>query len=97
MHPSAASGPDDMSPFFYHKYWKIVGPNVCFAVREALKSSSMLWEINYTHVTLIPKVENPMDMTQLRPISLCNVIYRICSKVLANRLKKSLGDIISPL
>ena len=47
-------------------------------------------------VTLIPKKTDPTSISQLRPISLCNVIYKICSKVLTNRLKLILPDIISP-
>ncbi|KAL6218361.1 hypothetical protein ACLB2K_011575 [Fragaria x ananassa] len=53
--------------------------------------------MNFTHVTLIPKVKDPKDMTDLCPIALCNVLYRICSKVLANRLKRILDTVISPL
>lgn len=55
----------------------------------------MLKKINYTHVTLIPKNKDPTVMIELRLISLCNVIYKICSKVLTNRLKRVLLDIIS--
>lgn len=50
-------------------------------------------EINYTHVVLIPKVKNLSEMTELRPISLCNS-YTLISKVLANRLKEFLPKII---
>lgn len=44
---------------------------------------------------LIPKVDNPEKITQFRPISLCNVVYKVISKMLASRLKLLLPDIIS--
>lgn len=43
--------------------------------------------INKANIVLIPKVANPSDIIQFRPISLCNVIYKLLAKVMANRLR----------
>ena len=62
---------------------------------KQLNSDSILKSINHTFITLIPKVKNPKRVFEFRPISLCNVIYKVVSKVIANRLKPLLNSIIS--
>jgi hypothetical protein len=53
-------------------------------------------EINHIYIALIPKVKTQTFITEFHPISLCNVIYKLIAKVLANRMKKVLPTIISP-
>ncbi|KAL6195800.1 hypothetical protein ACLB2K_031418 [Fragaria x ananassa] len=96
MYPTKSPGPDGMPPLFFQHYWDTIGEDVTVAVQNFLQSGQLLREINFTHICLIPKVPNLEHMSDLRPIALCNVIYKICSKVLANRLKLLLPEVISP-
>ena len=82
--------------FSIKKFWHIVGNDVTNAVLDFLNTGNMLSDINYTYIILIPKVNSPEKMFDFRLISMCNVIYKIISKVLANRLKLILPQLISP-
>ena len=97
MHPTKSPGPNGMSPIFYQKYWDVVGPSVSNCVLQVLNSGVMPKGINdtYIYICLIPKTKNPQKITEYRPINLCNVIYKLISKVLANGLKKILNVVIT--
>lgn len=94
MAPLKALRPNGMPPLFFQTYWSNVGMDVTHAVLSSLNSSSILKSINHTFITLIPKVNNPERVSNFRPISFCNVIHKIISKVIANRLKPLLDSII---
>ncbi|XP_074318065.1 uncharacterized protein LOC141654850 [Silene latifolia] len=95
MHPLKAPGPDGMNGLFYQTYWSLVGPEVVGAVLAILRGERSPRDINKTNIVLIPKKKAPDKIRDFRPISLCNVVYKLVSKVLANRLKPFLGDIVS--
>ena len=95
MHPDKSPGPDGMNPAFFQRFWSVVGEDVTQACLHFLNSGCLPEGINGTNIVLIPKKKNPESMGDLRSISLCNVVVKIITKTLANRLKLILPDIIS--
>ncbi|KAL0463453.1 UNVERIFIED_CONTAM: hypothetical protein Slati_0232900 [Sesamum latifolium] len=79
IHPLKSKGPNDVSA----------------CILKFLNEGKLNPLINFTQIVLIPKFPNPSDMSQFRPISLCNVLYKLAAKVLANKLKSCLDSIIS--
>jgi hypothetical protein len=73
-----------------------VRKDICNAILQFLNNGQFDEEINATNIALVPKKKNPSCVTDFRPISLCNVVYKLIAKVLANHLKRVLGEIISP-
>ena len=90
-----APGPDAMLALFYRKYYHIVGEQITKKISTFLNGGEMPQGWNETAVVLIPKVIEPERIKDPRPISLCNVVDKIASKVLASRLKNVLLEVIS--
>lgn len=95
MHPSKSLSPDGMSPFFFLKFWHIVEGGVTEAVLSVLSLGHILTKMNFTHILLIPKKKDKQTMLDYHPINLSNVVSQIVSKVLANRVKNILPNIVS--
>ncbi|KAL3504645.1 hypothetical protein ACH5RR_034486 [Cinchona calisaya] len=91
MHPNKTSGPDGMPPLFFQSFWHIIGKDVVEGIQSFFHSGKMLKAINETIISLIPKVDSPINLAQFRPIALCNTLYKIISKLLVNSLKPFLN------
>ena len=96
MKRNASPGPDGFNVEFYLATWSWIGDDVAALVSSFFHSGVMPQHINDTHIVLIPKKLVALVPADYRPISLCNVVYKLISKSLANRLKPHLPDYINP-
>uniref|UniRef100_A0A803PV05 Reverse transcriptase domain-containing protein n=1 Tax=Cannabis sativa TaxID=3483 RepID=A0A803PV05_CANSA len=96
MNNHKAPGPDGMSVRFFKHYWESVGDDFCDAMSDFFVQGNMHKGINTTNIVLIPKGQNPKRPNNFRPISLCNVMYKVISKIVANRIKPALPSLIFP-
>ncbi|KAL0889621.1 hypothetical protein Bca101_013604 [Brassica carinata] len=92
---SKAPGPDGYPGEFFKAHWSTVGRDMIDAVAEFFSSGYLLQQWNSTIISLVPKKTNASRITDFRPISCCNSVYKVISKLLSNRLKTVLPQIIS--
>jgi hypothetical protein len=90
-----APGPDGFTMAFFQKCWDILKYDIMAVFAEFHSRGKFEKSFNATFVYLIPKKTGAMEVKDFRPISLIGGIYKIISKVLANRFKSVLGKIIS--
>ncbi len=96
MNDQKALGNDGLPAMFYKRYWATVGLTVTAAIQSFFSTGKMLKEINNTLLVLIPKNSNPSTVNHFRPISLCNTVYKVISKLLVARVRPVLDKLISP-
>lgn len=75
MVPTKAPGPNGFPTLFYQQYWDIVKGSIMDAYLQVLNQEAFVRQFNQTHIVLIPKTKQPQEVTDYRPISLCNVHY----------------------
>lgn len=95
MHPDKSLGSDVRNPGFCQNFWNELGDEVFHSTCSWLELSSFPLHLNDTNIVLATKGDHSGSIKDMRPISLCNVIFKIISKVLANRLHPLIGKFIS--
>lgn len=91
-----APRPDGYQPIFYQRSWEVVGESVIQFALEFFESGQLPQETNDALIVLIPKVASPEKITQFRPISLCNVLFKIITKAMVRRLEQVMVKLIGP-
>jgi len=91
-----ALGSDGLHAGFFHMFWLIVGSLVVNVVKKVFMERKVLKYLNKTHIALIPKIQGPETIGNYRPISLCNTVYKIITKIIVARLRPHLDKLISP-
>ena len=89
-----APGPDGFSVEFFTSAWDLVGKDVISAVKSFFTTSVLPRQVNATVISLIPKVSGADKLSDFRPISLCNTVYKVISKIIASRLQDLTPDIV---
>ena len=96
MNGDKAPGLDGFTVAFWQNCWEIVKEDVLDMFKEFYDQNSFIKSLNHTFLVLIPKKGGAEDLGDYRPISLLGGLYKLLAKVLANRLKKIIGKVISP-
>lgn len=96
MAADKSPGPDGYTSKFFKAAWTVIGKEFVLAIQSFFDYGFLPKGINSTILALIPKKEEVKQMKDYRPISCCNVLYKVISKILAKRLKKILPGFISP-
>ena len=94
MRNGASPGPDGLNAKFYKHTWPWIASDVYKLIIDFYNTALMQPELNQTFLVLLPKKTQSVTPQDFRPISLCNVIYKLIAKTLANRLKPHLPNFI---
>jgi retron-type reverse transcriptase len=87
-------GPDGFNNEFIKNCWSIIGDDVRALINDFHQGKITLESINSSLISLIPKTDNPSSPNDFRPISLLNSVFKIITKLLANRLQKIILNIV---
>ena len=91
-----ALGSDGIHGLFFQNKWSVVGKSLCQLVSSIFEQPDLVKDINQTFVSLIPRVDSPESLRQFRPINLCNVAYKMVTKIIASRFRLLMPQLIAP-
>eukprot|EP00253_Pinus_taeda_P016327 PITA_16327 len=94
MHNGKAPSLNGFNVDFFKTCWRIVKQNILEVVEDSRRFKTILKALNESFIALIPKQEKATSPDRFRPIALCNVVYKIISKVIVNRLKPLLPTLV---
>ena len=97
LKPFKASAADGLHAGFFQCFWLLMGDPVKKEVKSIFSNGIMPEYMNKTLITLIPKCKSPESLSHYCPISLCNTIYKIFTKIIVNRICPLLLKLVSPL
>ena len=95
MNGDKAPGPDGFTITFWQNAWDFTKEEILDMFKEFHEHNSFVKSLNNTFMVLIPKKSGAEDLGDFRPISLLRRLYKLLAKVLANRLKKVIGKVVS--
>lgn len=97
MHSYKAPGPDGFQLVFFKSYWNIIANDVFQLVSKAFSLGRIDHQLAETLIVPIPKIDEPTSLKDFRPISLCNMLLKLISKIIVKRIRPYLDDFIGPL
>nr|GEY02021.1 hypothetical protein [Tanacetum cinerariifolium] len=86
--------PDSYTAAFFMEAWESIANDVIKAVQEFFRNGNLLKELIHTIISLILKVSTPTRTNDYRLISCCNVLFKVISKIISNRIKGSLNELL---
>lgn len=91
-----APRPNEFHLALFQHFWEMVKKDITMDARDFFKMGKLLRRLNNNFIVLVPKVQDPKSLTDFKPISLSNTIYKVFSKILVNIIKPFLEILIGP-
>ena len=97
LKPYKAPCPDGLHAGFFQRFWPTVKESMRNEVMYIFEECRIPDYLNRTNIVLTPKIAGPESLGNYRPISLCNTVYKIVTKIIVARLRPHLDKLVCPL